>query len=190
VALVLVIAPPVRRRFTADKGVLRSCLYLAALTTGGALFAVVLSVVGQSIAGKQAVVILAPLALVMAIREIGLIRVRLPNSPYRVPREWLRLGYWRGPLLYGVAMGPGFLTSTPFASYHVFVLWILLGATPVIAGFAGALFGLVRGASIFALTGSLGVTGTSWLLSREGAVHVVNAFGLAALGVMTGLATP
>jgi hypothetical protein len=131
--MILVIAPLVQRGAVDYRGVLRACFYMASLVATAVTFFLIVSALGRAAIGTALAPILPVLALALALREIGVVRLALPDSAFRVPRRWLRLGYWRGPITYGLAMGPGLFTSTPFASYHMLLLWLLLDSTPASA---------------------------------------------------------
>jgi hypothetical protein len=87
-------------------------------------------------------------ALVGVLRDVGVVRLRLPQNSRQVPREVLQRRLVRGALQFGFELGTGvrtYLSAT--APYVVAVALLLLTPGPADAVLAGAGFGIGRAAT-------------------------------------------
>ncbi len=188
--MILVIAPLVQVAGVSRRRLLtRIPIYASASTISATVTVLALGRVGEAthLTGPVSYAIVAVLAGAYALTELGGLRLPVPSSPFRVPRRWLHAGNVGSPLLYGGAMGPGFLTATPYPAYHLWLLLIFVSGDPMIAAVTGALFGLLRGAST--LVGALGggdshpsdarlAARVGELLAWSPALHVLNGVAL------------
>src|SRR5438270_289777 len=98
---------------------------IAAAATVGALA----GAAGGSLGAARWAAAAALLAALAALREAGVLRVRLPQSRRQVPERWRRelpLPVWAAG--YGAGLGVGLATYQPVAS-----LWVALAAALVVA---------------------------------------------------------
>ncbi len=118
-------------------------LLLGALTT-----AFVLLVAGSLVRLAAPPVVwrwaVAGAVVLLALRELGVLRFWLPQNPRLVPEYVHRHGPTFGPLQFGFEIGTSVRTYTPSALPHAIALAILLLAGPLAALAAGAGFGLGR----------------------------------------------
>jgi hypothetical protein len=121
-----------------------------ALFAGGAVLAsaalgAVLGLAGEGLPTRWTLITLGVLALVGAARDLGVIRMKLPQRRGQVPEPWRRewpLVAWAPA--YGIMLGLGVLTFQVVSTF-----WVVAGAAiaignPVTAAGCFALFGLGR----------------------------------------------
>src|SRR5437763_11889682 len=105
-----------------------SLLYVVGSVVGGlALFT------GVAYAGRYTVARLHPVmqwmlvgafAGALSLRELGMLRWRLPMVYRTIPRIWwVRLGSDWGALIWGLLLGFGVATIIPFGTFYVVGLW-------------------------------------------------------------------
>lgn len=84
------------------------------------------------------------LAVLYTFAALRVIRLRPPTRHWQVPRRWAVYGTPRFELLFGLALGAGVLTVTPFIeTYLLLLVCLVLGSAPKAALIMGA-FGLAR----------------------------------------------
>lgn len=67
--------------------------------------------------------IVAFVALGSALISSGLVPVRSPQSPWRIPKSWNRFGPTTFAALFGFVLGLGFLTVVSSSGYYVLLVW-------------------------------------------------------------------
>jgi hypothetical protein len=88
---------------------------------------------------------LACACLIGAAVELGLTPFATPTRHWQVPPDWpRRFGSLSGYGLWGITLGVGFLTFVPFASFYVYVLWLLYSGSVVLGMGMGAAYGIGR----------------------------------------------
>ena len=135
------------------------------------------------------------LSLLYAGRDLGFIKLPLPERQQTVPKAWGRSGS-RGMMLWGRTNGGcGFVTSVSFPGYYVVLAWAFaMGNTPY-----GALIGLTYGiaraiplivsstSSVSSVTGRFNVQAyrdaVTGVLSHGDHVHLVHGVGLILFGL-------
>lgn len=127
-------------------------LYAIGSVAGAGSFGALLGVVGSSLGferqfldARTVTLTLAASHLMLAHRELGVIRFPLPQSRWQVPREWLRM--MPPPiaaLTYGTALGVGVLTRINTSTFYAVLAWTLLMGTPSLGAIVFAAFGLGR----------------------------------------------
>ncbi len=63
------------------------------------------------------------LAVLLALVAGELLPLRLPGSPWRVPRSWGRLGHVGYASVFGIALGTGLATALPSPGLYALVAW-------------------------------------------------------------------
>jgi len=158
---------------------------------GGALLGGLVGLIGSIIgAGWVGTAIVAVLMLIYALRELQVVSLPLINLPRAVPFEWrVRFGRERASWLYGFSLGSGFTARTPYASFHLMLLWLALSNNLAVAVTAGVVYGMSR--AIAPLTIYLlwpdGNTRTDYLspfARNPRVVHIINGAALAFLGTV------
>jgi hypothetical protein len=117
---------------------------LGALAAAAALGAA-LGLAGSLVGTRPALIGAAALAALAALRELGLLRLPLPQSRRQVPERWrneLPLPLWSAG--YGAGLGVGFLTFQPVATFWVACAAALALGRPVLAAGCFALYGFGR----------------------------------------------
>jgi hypothetical protein len=118
------------------------------LVAGGLLTATGLLVVGALVRAplpvplRWTVVGLATAGVL--VRELGTVRIPLPENRRLVPDSVLRLGRHLGPFQFGLEMGTGMRTYLPSGLPYAAAVAVALAAPPSGALLAGAAFGLGR----------------------------------------------
>ncbi|HEY7002721.1 MAG TPA: hypothetical protein VH281_00450 [Gaiellaceae bacterium] len=117
---------------------------LGALAASAALGAA-LGLLGGLMGTRPALIAAAALAALAAVRELGLVRLPLPQSRRQVPERWrseLPLPVWSAG--YGAGLGAGFLTFQPVATFWVACVAALALGRPLVAAGCFALYGAGR----------------------------------------------
>ena len=120
-------------------------LFTGAATVSAALVGVALGTLGLVLGGTAALVAAAAIAGLAALRELGLVRVPLPQSRRPVPQWWharLPLPVWSAG--YGAGLGAGFFTFQPVATFWVACAAAVALGRPLAAGAGFALYGVGR----------------------------------------------
>jgi hypothetical protein len=103
-------------------------IYALAQVAGGVLTGVVLGFFGLLFermffwSTTPAVASFAVIASIAGLRDLKLLRIRLPNRNWQVPQSWKR---FPAPIMagcYGFGIGLGALTRISFASFYVLVV--------------------------------------------------------------------
>ncbi len=118
------------------------------LVAGGVVIAVALLLVGSLLRAPLPLPVRAGCVLVAAVlvtlRELGVLRFPLPENQRLVPESVFRLGRFAGPFQFGLEMGTGVRTYLPSGLAYLTAVVLLLFSTPVTAVAAGVAFGLGR----------------------------------------------
>ena len=135
-------------------GIQTALLYTFGCMSGAALTGVVIGGMGMGIRwvfhlqtqDDTFLLLVASLAIVGGLRDLGFFRLRLPQPFKQVPRGWLEVfGPRLTGLLWGFSVGLGFNTMIHYALYYVVVAWILLSGNPLLGAQALAIYGLAQG---------------------------------------------
>ena len=134
-------------------GRVRKHLAAAGFTIGAvaasALVGGLLGLVGFLLGWRWAVLAAATVALAAAFRELGLVRLPLPQVRHQVPDRWraeLPLPVWS--VGYGAGLGVGFFTFQPVATFWVACAAAVALARPLPAAACFALYGVGRALSV------------------------------------------
>jgi hypothetical protein len=73
-----------------------------------------------------------------------LARVRLPQSPWRVPRSFVRFGDAGFAVLFGLALGVGILTAVGLGGIYVLLVWAAAESSLVVVLLVFATYALGR----------------------------------------------
>lgn len=122
--------------------------FAAGLVAGGMLSAAVAVVLGSLVRGPvppsaRYAISLAVLGILL-LREVGVLRLPLPQQRRLVPESVFRLGRHLGPLQFGIEMGTGVRTYLPSGLPYALLAAVALLARWPDAVLAGAGFGLGR----------------------------------------------
>jgi hypothetical protein len=132
-------------------------LYTLGVTLGAALVGAALGSAGLAgrwllglgyNAGTPGVLLpMAALALVGALRDLGLLSFRLPQPMRQVPQGWLAVfGPHRTGFLWGFHVGLAYTTLIQYSLYYVVAFWVLLAGDPWLGAAVLAVYGLAQGA--------------------------------------------
>jgi cytochrome c biogenesis protein CcdA len=127
-----------------------------ALFTAGAVVAAValgatLGAIGAALPGRTALGVAAAVAVIGALRELGVVRVPLPDMRRQVPEPWRRdqpLAVWSTG--YGAILGAGFGTFQPVVTFWVVCAAAIALGSPVASAACLAMFGLGRAVMVVA----------------------------------------
>jgi hypothetical protein len=117
---------------------------LGAVAAAAALGAA-LGAFGALVGARAAVLVVAVLAALAAARELGLLRLPVPQLRSQVPDWWrfgLPLPLWS--LGYGAGLGAGVFTYQPFATFWIACTAAVVLAAPLPAAVAFSLYGAGR----------------------------------------------
>jgi hypothetical protein len=172
----------------------RQRIAFAAFTVGAvsaaALLGTVLGLAGAAL-GREALVAAVVLAALGALRELGLVRLPLPQLRLQVPERWraeLPLVVWASG--YGAGLGIGFATFQPVATFWVACAGALALGSPVTAAVCLSFYGLGRAVMVVgpALREPDAALAAENLLRRRPAVGRLNAVALAGCALALALA--
>jgi hypothetical protein len=166
-------------------------LFTVSAVVAAAFVGLVLGFAGSLVGGTTALVVAAAvLAGLAALRELGILRVPLPQARRQVPERWhaeLPLPLWA--IGYGGGLGLGAFTFQPVATYWVACAAALALAEPLPAAALFALYGAGRALMIvLPHRGIRPVDAVERLVRRRPALVRVNGIVLAACAVALALA--
>jgi hypothetical protein len=134
--------------------------YVSGSMIGGMTLGTSVSLVGlclrlhNLLAGSVAVMLLLafPAHAFLAIREIGVVNVPLPQSHWQVRRTWAReLRPQVAALLYGLILGLGVFTRIPTGVFYALVIWMAVLADARFGALAFTLVGFGRALPLMVL---------------------------------------
>ena len=96
--------------------------YVVAVPAGALVAGVIVHSVASAV-GRPPMTMVGLIAL--AACATLLVPVRIPQSMWRIPRTWAKLGHTVYAALFGAILGLGFLTAIPSAAYYALVTWAL-----------------------------------------------------------------
>jgi hypothetical protein len=129
----------------------------------------------------------ALVALLLGLRELGVVTIPVPQTGWLVPAVWSRYGKVVQAFLYGMVLGLEVFTFVPFATAYIIML---LQMSAGISGGAliGFAYGVARvgpsiGSAIFAKMGQQDVDEIAVkILSGAPYLHILNGFVLLVTG--------
>lgn len=129
------------------------------------------------------------MTLLVVVAAWELLRLPVPSMARQVNEDWLtQYRGWVYGLGFGIQLGVGFATYVKSSLTYGVALAAVLYGSPSVAFFAGGMFGLVRGLSIFLTRRVETPQRLRALFSRIGqtqrSVQVVGAAGVAAAAVI------
>lgn len=151
---------------------LAAALYVVALAAGAVAVSLGVALLGRaarrghSVGAGDPNWILLAIALTSfayAMREAGVWRLPVPSSPWQVPATWVRFGVFPSMALFGAAVGPGFLTRTPYPTYLVMLGWDAYLGMPSLGIVVGLLYATGR---------SLGVVIAAFAPTAEAVMNI------------------
>jgi cytochrome c biogenesis protein CcdA len=165
-------------------------LFAVAATASATVVGLVLGALGDVLGARRALLAVAALAALAAARELGVVRLPLPQVRAQVPDRWrseLPLPVWAAG--YGAGLGAGFFTYQPFATFWIACLGAAALARPGVSAACFALFGAGR-ALMVALPGrdAEPARAVERLVRRRPLLARVNAFVLAVAALALALA--
>jgi zinc transporter ZupT len=81
-----------------------------------------------------------------ALRELGILRIPLPQFRRQVPRQWFgRFPHRVTALYWGIGLGVGIGTMIASSAFLILLIWVFAFGSPVRALIVMALFGFTRG---------------------------------------------
>src|SRR5829696_8443987 len=123
-------------------------VFCLGLVLGGATATAALLVVGSLVRvplpSSWRMALVAAVAAVVALREFGVVKLRLPENKRLIPEHVDRHGRFFGPLQFGFEMGTGMRTYLPSGLPHSLAVAVALLATLPTALAAGVGFGIGR----------------------------------------------
>lgn len=120
-------------------------LFTLGAVASAALVGLAFGLVGALVGGTAALVVAAALAAVAALRELGVVRLPLPQARRQVPQWWharLPLPVWSTG--YGAGLGAGFFTFQPVATFWVACAAAVALGRPLAAAACFSLYGAGR----------------------------------------------
>src|SRR6266508_807833 len=100
---------------------------------------------------ESAWVVFAAISLSLLARDWFRLRIPLPQVRLQVP-QGLKGRRPAGPIVYGLILGAGILTYLPSAVVYIYVVALLLLATPLTGALAGAVFGASYAVAVLILS--------------------------------------
>jgi hypothetical protein len=166
-------------------------LFTVSAVLGAALVGLSLGFAGSLVGGTTALVVAAAvIAALAALRELGILRVPLPQARRQVPERWhaeLPLPVWAAG--YGAGLGIGAFTFQPVATYWVACAAALALAAPLPAAALFALYGAGRALMVvLPHRGIPAADAVERLVLRRPALVRANGIVLAACAVALALA--
>lgn len=173
-------------------------LHVLGAGASAAALGVVLGAIGGLLGapwGRAGLVAIAAVALLYAARESTGLPVPIPDGHRQVP-EWWR-SFYSPPIaafLYGIGLGPGFLTFLTFGTFVAVAVAAVVSGSPALGAGLCAPFGLARGLSVLVSAGAHSGDDAGRVIDRleslaaTAAPRSLNAAALVALGAVAVLA--
>lgn len=134
----------------------QSVLYVTSMVLASTLVGLGIGALG--LLTQQAVLIplslAGVLALLFAARELGFLRLPLPERRWQVPISWVERRRYLGTLAYGFTIGLGYLTFIPYPGFWVWQASGFLSGLPWFGALLGALYGLGRSIPVLRIAAS------------------------------------
>ena len=167
-------------------------LFTLAAILAAAVFGAALGLVGSAVGGRGVVALAAALAGVGALRELGLLRVPLPQSRRQVPERWwaeLPLPLWASG--YGAGLGIGVFTFQPVATFWIACAAAVALGRPLAAAACFSGYGAGRALMVVLPRRGAAEPGAAAerLVRRRPVLLRANALALAVCAVALGLAS-
>lgn len=160
------IAPPVGGRTGVTKAAYAgACWYLVGAIVGGSSIGAVCAAAGFLLRHtlpqpfRWGYIVLGTCAIVYAIADIAGRQLKVPSSPWRVPRRWGQYGAIVPAIGFGFSIGTGVLTVVPWIGYYLLLVLCCLNHSAALPIVVLATSGLMRG--------SLGFWSTNFCLHHE-----------------------
>jgi hypothetical protein len=140
--------------------------YVAGSLVGAACVGLVLAVAGgmvRSASGfeaawsEPAIAVLLTASTALGLRELGLLRLRLPQRTSQLNSDALSLGVSQRLFWFGLWLGVGFLTFSPYGGLHLLAVAAIFAPSPDIAVLLFVAFGFSRGITV-AIAGATAAT--------------------------------
>ena len=149
---------------------------LTALSVSGAFAGCLVAVLGSAVSESARFglggLVIGLLLLIFALREFGWVYVPLLYSRWQVPATWVRGSALSRSLIWGMLLGPGFLTMQPHPIFHAAIMWIFVWGDPGYGALLGATLALFKALPVIAETLSPKMS-TDWrLLPYSFALHI------------------
>ena len=126
-------------------------MFAAGLVAGGVLSATVLWLLSgllRPLPEPLRYGLILGFATVAMLRDVGVLRLRLPQNTWQIPQHVLQRGELTGPLRFGFELGTGVRTYLSATAPYVLAVGLLAGGLGVVtAALAGVGFGLGRAAT-------------------------------------------
>ncbi len=87
------------------------------------------------------------IALAYGFRELGIVRMPMPQNPWQVPVQWSRHGKVAQGFSYGVVLGTEVSTFIPYATFYLLLL-VEASVRPALGAAIGLTYGFARGISV------------------------------------------
>ncbi|MGD6964379.1 hypothetical protein ACQCVB_19430 [Fictibacillus phosphorivorans] len=84
------------------------------------------------------------ISLLYGFKEVGLIKLPMPQRKWQVPISWIINRKYTGAFFYGITIGAGYLTYITYSGFYVWVLLSMVLGNPVYGLLVGAIYGLGR----------------------------------------------
>lgn len=160
---------------------------------GGALTAValwLLSGLASPLPQRVRFALILAFAAAAVLRDLGLLRLPLPQNSWQIPQHVLQRGILSGPLRFGFELGTGVRTYVSATAPYLLAIALLAGGPGILpAVLAGAGFGLGRAATPFVRLSSPDPTTWDDLLRRRSRWLAAAATTAAAVAVTIALLT-
>lgn len=101
-------------------------LYMGALLAASGLVVLGILLVSWWLGGPARPVALVVVAVLLVLRDRGILRFRLPENQRLVPEQVFRHGSFLGPMQFGLEMGTGMRTFVTSWLPYLVVVWIVI----------------------------------------------------------------
>jgi sulfite exporter TauE/SafE len=129
--------------------------------------------------------LLAGIALLYSLHEMDLALLPRPQRKWQVPSGWrARFHPWHVAFLYGLLLGPGFLTYISVSTYYVVLIGVIGLGTPWASALVLGLYGVSEALGLFIVGWRIRSSDDAYrvgtgLFSHRRLAHQVNGLALA-----------
>lgn len=189
------ITPVVHRRSKKLNWVIAVAAYAAAATAAAGVLGAFLGWLGRLMHVYQFSMptVVVPIVLGLALHELAIIRLPLPQRKWQVPASWrVRFHPWLSPILYGAILGAGVFTYIFSASFYVVLIAAALVGDPEKSAMVMLPFSICQSVALFVAgwhvqswedAYAIGTRSLRW----RAVVHAINGSMLSAAATLIGM---
>ncbi|MCM3719441.1 hypothetical protein [Fictibacillus phosphorivorans] len=125
----------------------QAILYTVAAALSSGFTGLIVAFIGETLNLKViewSLLIVGIISILYGLREVGYIKLPMPQRKWQVPVSWIINRKYVGAFLYGLTIGAGYLTYITYSGFYVWLLLALYLGNPLYGFILGIIYGLGR----------------------------------------------